>query len=98
MTLREISLSIEAYKKMKETTLKERAIMDYKLAECIADAVACSMDKDSKMPGVFEIYKALFEKEYKHDEDLKRQRDLQIQKQRMLDFANYHNRKWKGGQ
>lgn len=98
MNLDEINKTIEAYQKRKETLLKERAIMDYQLAQCIANSVACSMDKNNKMPGVFEMYKGLFEKEYKHDEYLKKQRELQIQKQRMLDFANYHNRKWKGGE
>ncbi|MEW9991805.1 MULTISPECIES: hypothetical protein [Clostridium] len=95
MTLDEILKTVEAYKDRKEADLKERAAMDYKLAQCVGYAVASIMDKGNKMPDFFEVYKALFEKESKQNEEQQKEKELIIQKQRMIDFVNQHNKKWK---
>lgn len=95
MTLDEISKTIEAYQNRKEADLKERAAMDYKLAQCVGYAVASTMDKGNKMPDFFKVYKVLFEKESKQNGELQKERELIIQKQRMIDFVSRHNQKWK---
>lgn len=69
--------------------------MDFKLAHCISQNVANILDKENKAPVLFEIYKELFEKENKELQELNKANVLEIQKQRMKDFANFHNKNFK---
>ena len=96
MTLEEIIESVEAYKNRQEYRLKERALMDYKLAQCISDNIASLLDKKNKAPEFFNVYSELFEKESKELEKQKTENEIEINKQRMRDFANFHNKNLKG--
>lgn len=95
MTLHEIIESIKAYKNRQEYRLKERALMDYKLAQCISDNIASIIDKENKVLEFFDVYKELFEKESKELEKQKIKNEIEINKQRMRDFANFHNKNFK---
>lgn len=95
MTLREIKKCINAYRKKEENRLKERAVMDFKLAYCISQNVASILVEENKPAALLEVYKDLFQKENKELEKLNKANELEIQKQRMKDFANFHNRNFK---
>jgi len=95
MTLGEIKKCINAYRKKEENRLKERAVMDFKLAYCISQNVASILVEENKPATLLEVYKDLFQKENKELEELNRINELEIQKQRMKDFANFHNRNFK---
>lgn len=95
MTLGEITKIIEAYEKRTKNRLKEKALMDYKLSQCIAANVANVLDKENRIPEFFEFYKEIFEEENNELEKKKKNNELEMQKQRMKDFANFHNKKFR---
>lgn len=94
MTYGEIIDTIKAYTKDKQNKIKERAIMDYKLADLIATNVARLIDKDANIPTLVEAYEFLFPKEKELHDKIKAENEMKIWKQRMLDYAETHNRKW----
>lgn len=69
--------------------------MDYKLAQCISGNIASLLDKEHKVPEFFDVYKELFEKESKELEKQKKINEIEVNKQRMRDFANFHNKNFK---
>lgn len=91
MTLGEILVTIKAYSKRKERELKDRAYMDYKLAECIGRNIACLLSSDAEPVAFVDIYKELYEEENQAIEKKKNENKIEIQKQKMIDFANFHN-------
>ncbi|WP_143314980.1 hypothetical protein [Clostridium sp. HBUAS56017] len=95
LTLKEINLSIEVYQKRKTRDIKDRAYMDYKLAECIGVNISTLISKENEPIPFVEIYKELFEEEQEDLEEQKKQQQMVINKQRMIDFANFHNSKRK---
>lgn len=94
MTYGEIIDTLKAYSKNKETVLKERALMDYKLADLIAINVARLINEDAKAPSLVEAYEFLFGEEKKLQDKIKADNEIQIWKQRMIGYAESHNRKW----
>ncbi|WP_207722143.1 hypothetical protein [Clostridium intestinale] len=96
LTLKEIQDSISAYQKRILRDAKNRAFMDYKLAECIGINVAAILSKDSQPVPFIEVYRDLYKEEYEEFENQKINQEAIIHKQRMLDFANFHNSNRKG--
>lgn len=92
MTYGEILDSIKSYRKREENKLKERALMDFKLAQCISKNVSCLASEENTPADFFEIYKELFKEENKERERQLALNELEINKQRMLDFVNFHNK------
>lgn len=92
MTYGEILDSINAYRKREENKLKERALMDFKLAQCISQNVSCLANEENTPADFFEIYKELFKEENKERERQLALNELEINKQRMIDFVNFHNK------
>ena len=92
MTYGEILDSIKAYRKREENKLKERALMDFKLAQCISKNVSSLVAEENTPADFFEVYKELFKEEIREREELIKKNELEIQKQRMMDFANFHNK------
>lgn len=92
MTYGEILDSIKGYRKREENKLKERALMDFKLAQCISRNVSSLVSEENTPADFFEVYKDLFKEENKIREEQIKRNELEIQKQRMLDFANFHNK------
>lgn len=93
MTYGEIIDTLKAYTKNKENVLKERAIMDYKLADLIATNVAKLIDNNASAPSLVEAYEFLFPEEKKIKDEIKAKNEMEIWKQRMIGFAENHNRK-----
>lgn len=81
LTYGEILLYIDTYNQKQITEMKHQALMDYKLAELIGCAFG------GKFPTLYETYPSLFEEEAKQEK-------IEIQKQRLMEFALNHN---KGG-
>ena len=94
MTYGEVIDTTRAYSKKKENRLKEKAIMDYKLADLIATNVGALLSKDAKIPSLIETYEFLFQEEKKEQEEIKVKAEMEIWKQKMLTFSENHNRKW----
>lgn len=95
MTLEEIVQSIEAYGNRRKNILRERALMDYKLAQGIGLNVANLFDDENNVPEFVEFYAELFEEKNKKIQEQKRLNELEINKQRMKEFANFHNKRFR---
>ena len=94
MTYGEIIDTLKSYSKNKQNQLRERALMDYRLADLIAMNVAKIIDKDSKIPTLVEVYDFLFPEEKKLQDEIRAKNEMEIWKQRMVGYAENHNRKW----
>lgn len=94
MTYGEVLDSITAYKKREKNKLRERAMMDYKLAEMIACNIAPMLVEGAKVPALVEAYEFLFEEEKIIHDEMVAEREMEIWKQKMICFADNHNRKW----
>lgn len=93
MTYGEIIDNMKAYSNIKLSALKEKASMDYKLANLIAVNVSCILSNDEKTPTLQEAYEFLFQEGNKNQAELKAKNDMELWKQRMINFAEHHNRK-----
>lgn len=94
MTYGEVVDTVKAFTNRKQSTLKERAIMDYKLADMIAVCVSKLLSNEVQVPALHEAYEFLFKEESKKQAEIMAKNDMEIWKQRMINFAEYHNRKW----
>lgn len=89
MTFGEIVDYINAYNTRKEKELKEKALMDYKLSECIGIQIACIMsDKNEPIPFI-DMYGFLYSEE--EIKKIKEQQQIEKEKQCMIDMINYYN-------
>lgn len=89
MTYGEITLTIKAFNDSTVNKLKEKAIMDYQLANMIGLSVARLMDKNAKYPKIEELYPSLFEVENTQPKQI----DWRIAKERLMKYTDAHNRK-----
>lgn len=94
MTYGEVADTIKAHAKEKEIKLKEQAIMNYKLADLIATNVGAMLSKDAKAPTLIEAYEFLFKEEKEYYAEISAKNEMEAWKQRMIAFAENHNRKW----
>ncbi len=94
MTYGEVVDTLNASSKRYQNRLREKALMDYKLADLIAANVALMFKKDAQIPTLFDAYPALFEKEKQLQDEKREEAEMEIWKERMKGFAQEHNRKW----
>lgn len=94
MTYGEVLDTISAYVKKEKQRQKETASNIYTLAFLIKIGVGSIFDEKIQYPSINELYHGLFDEEIKKAEEEKAEKDLIIWKQRMIDYAEYHNRKW----
>lgn len=89
MTFGEVIETIKAYQKRKKEELKERAMMDFKLSQCIGIQVACILSDKNKPREFMEIYDFLYSDEEKEEIVAKQQEEKEIQA--MMNMANFYN-------
>lgn len=89
MTYGEITMTIKAFNDKEINRLKEKAIMDYQLANIIGLSVARLMDKNAKYPEIEKVYPSLFDV----PKDKPVQVDWRIAKERLMKYTDAHNRK-----
>ena len=97
MTYGEIIDTIKAYNNRKQAEMKDRALMDYTLAQNIGINVSHVLNTENKILSFTEVYSFLFEEENKKLQEEKIKVEVEINKQRMIDYANYINSKRKEG-
>lgn len=91
MTPKEISWIIDGYNQREKEELKANLIRDYHLAENIAGFVSLNLN-GKKAPKIEEVYPRLF----KDDTQPTTQLALEIQKEKLIDFAVNHNKQRRG--
>ena len=88
MSYSEINLAIRCYVENKAIENKQNAINNYILADLIGASVSRLVGKNNKMPKIEQVYPYLFEKKCEAE-------DWRLMKEKLLDFAEIHNRKHK---
>jgi hypothetical protein len=96
MTFAEVEREIESKKRMNELTMKERAVMDYTLADLIGRSNARVQSKSNKMPSIYDAYPALFKNDEAKEIEQKKKADINVL--RFKAFAAAHNQKFKRGE
>lgn len=91
-TLAELLDLFEAYRQRKEEETKNKLAENYNLAYMVS-IFNNRADQGKPPPSLQQIFPNMFE-ELENDEETKKQNELIILKERMLDFAEIHN---KGG-
>lgn len=91
MTPKEISWIIDGYNQREKEELKANLIRDYRLAENIAGFVSLNLN-GKNAPKIEEVYPRLF----KDDAQPTTQLALEIQKEKLIDFAVNHNKQRRG--
>ena len=95
MTLAELTRLLKAKRKMKELEMKERAVMDYKLADLIGASVARIYSSSAKLPELKETYDFLFNEEDKEAMKQKEQeRKAELSAIRFKQFADSFNKRF----
>lgn len=94
MTYGEVIDTIKAYTNTNQNSLKERAIMDYRLADLISSCIGKLFSEDTRIPSLTDAYEFLFQKEKKIQDEIRAKIEMEIWKQRMINYAEIHNRKW----
>lgn len=61
MTIAEVNRAIKSNERVQLAQLKEKAILDYKLADLIGRSMARLYSKVAEMPDISEIYPTLFD-------------------------------------
>ena len=91
MTYGEVCQNIEAYKTRIEMEQKQRAVMDYKLADLIGISCGRIMDSKAKMPTIDKVYSSLFSQE--EVQAPVRKQTWEEQKDILMRYATAHNKK-----
>lgn len=93
MTLAELIRSIESKKRVQKSQARERAALDYTLADLIGRSVSRVYSSTNTMPAISEVYPSLFDKE---EIEIKAQeRRDELSALRFKQFAQSHNKKFK---
>lgn len=74
---------------------KTQLANNYTLAVHIRDWVATLLDSKVKPKSLFEVYPDIFSEEMKRAEEVQRQRDWELNKERMRAYAEQFNRRMK---
>lgn len=89
MTVGEIVLKVEVENEKTENEFKKEIMLQHNLAQLISSAVVLKLSGKT-FPSLKETYPALFSDTEQSIED----NSWMIYKERFLDFANEHNKKW----
>lgn len=92
MTIAELERAIESKKRVYLTQSKEKAVLDYTLAELIGRSVARVYSSSNTMPSIAEVYPALFDSA--EIEEIKAERQAELSALRFKQFANSFNSKF----
>lgn len=93
MTIAEIRRAIESKKRIQKLEAQERASYDYILGDLIGRSVARIYSNSAKYPEIHEMYPAIFDVE--EIEESKRQNRMKLSAERMKQFAQSYNKRFK---
>ena len=89
---------IESHRRVEKAKIKQELSNNYMQAFMIRDCVASLFDDKVKPKQLHEIYPDLFQEEQKVAEELQRQNELEINKERLRAFAERFNKNLKKGE
>ncbi|HHG7937040.1 TPA: hypothetical protein ACPYFT_002024 [Streptococcus pneumoniae] len=95
LTVLEIREMIESYNRVKIQERKEKIIDSYILSRMITNHVSLLLSNDAKVVELWEYAPELFVEEQQAVEQERQRQALLLNKERMRDFAERHNRKRK---
>lgn len=93
MTVGEVTRRLAAFTRARTREMRDRAVLDWQLANLTSIAVSRCFSKSVKMPTLEESYPSLFENENESVEINDQQQPLQkdISAIRFMQFASKHN-------
>lgn len=94
MSYGEIADTIEAFKVMDIRRVKEKAAMDYNLANLIGTSCTRLINSEAKFPSLKQAYPTIFVDEEEPNEGMQ---DWEIAKERLMQYADAQNKKIKEG-
>lgn len=92
-TYGEIIGYIKAYNKRKQDDMKTQATFCHAQANLIGMSVARLMDDKSKYPSLYESFPGLFKEEAAREEELRKEREWQLYKARIMEYSIANNSK-----
>lgn len=98
MTLGELKRAIESKNRVEKRELQQKALMDYIQAELIGRSVGRFLvGSEVEFPAPEEAYSSLFEDKAKVKKEEKAKVKEELSVLRFKQFADFHNKKFKGG-
>lgn len=95
MTLAELYRLLKAKRKMEARQLKQRAVMDHKLADLIGRSVARVYSDSIEIPNIEDFYEFLFDEEdLKQVQEKEQERQAELSAIRFKQFANSFNKRF----
>ena len=95
MTLAELERFFKSYHRQEKARLKEKAVMDYLLADLIGYSVARTHSSANKMPELHKHYSFIFEDSEREEiEDKKAEKQAELSALRFKLFAQAYNEKF----
>ena len=98
MTINELTEYRDSFLRRREIKRKDSADMVYRLAILITNGTACILSEKSKPIEFLDMFGDIFEKESKINEENKKKAQMEINKQRMREFAERVNKQMNGGE
>lgn len=89
---------IESHRRVEKAKIKQEISNNYMQAFMIRDCVASLFDEKVKPKQLYEIYPDLFVEDKEVAEELQRQNELEINKERLRAFAERFNKNLKKGE
>lgn len=97
MTIAELNRHFESYLRREKARMQEAATQNYILATLIRYAVGSCLSNEVEMPKIEEVYSSLFDDKAEETKQKKQELNTELSVLRFKEFANAHNKKFKGG-
>lgn len=94
MTLAEINRYIKSRNRMHKTEMKERASMDWLLADLIGRSVSRIYSSSAKMPDIMEAYPEIFKDDIEAIQEERERKQAELSALRFKQFAQSFNKRF----
>lgn len=96
MTLAEVNRHIKSCNRLQKAKLKERATMDWLLADLIGRSVSRIYSSSAKMPDVIEAYPEIFKEDTEAIQEERERKQDELSVLRFKQFAQSFNKRFEG--
>ena len=94
MTLAEIDRHIKSRNRIQKAELKERATMDWLLADLIGRSMSRIYSSSAKMPDVMEVYPEIFKEDIEAIQEERERKQAELSALRFKQFAQSFNKRF----
>ena len=94
MTIAELTRAMQSKNRIRKQQAQEKASLDYILADLIGRSIGRIYSSSTTIPAISEVYPSLFDS--KEIEEKKVAKQMELSALRFKQFAESHNKKFKG--